>query len=212
VEDAEAEAGAEVLLELALLRLASHVMKKDILPGTVLRSLKERKLTLLPCVKRRSSIATSVDRKVTTPEIVPLLLRRNRKLLLKDRKNRLQLHAPEHLVPRSPRPALTVEMQDISSVIALKPLLVRPRRHQPEVANVEEQRLAPLAKRKHPVLATTVVKKVILRAIAPTKPSNSLKDRELVVVPVEAATEDAPRLVTDVELKTTWFAIVLSQT
>merc|ERR1712195_338117 len=71
---------------------------------------------------------------------------------------------------------------------------------------------SPPVKRTHLVLATTVIKKVILRAIVPTKPSSSLKDLGLVVVPVEAATEDALKLVTDVDLKTIWYAIVLSQT
>lgn len=198
---------------MALSRVASHVEKKDILPGIAPRSLRERKLIQLPCVRRRSSIAMSVERKVTMPEIALKLLRRirrNRKLLLKERNQEQNLADP--LVPRSLRPALTADRKGISNVIALKPQLVKPPVRRLEVQSVEEQRRAPLVKRNHLVLATTVIKKVILRAIVPTKPSSSLKDLELVVVPVEAATEDALKLVTDVDLKTIWYAIVLSQT
>ena len=77
---------------------------------------------------------------------------------------------------------------------------------------MEELNLVHLVKRSHLVLATTVIKKDILRAIAPMRPSNSLKVPELVVVPVEAATEDALKLVTDVELKTIWLRIVPNPT
>ena len=114
-------------------------------------------------------------------------------------------------MPRSLRPATTAERMDISSVTAPKLLLVMKHPWLLEEANVEENLVHPV-RRNHLVLATTVIKKDILRAIVPTKPSNSPKDPELVVVPVEAATEDALKLVTDVELKTIWLRIVPSPT
>ena len=153
-------------------------------------------------------------KKAITPEIAPKLLLSRRKLLLllKVRKN--VSHALEHLALRSLRPATHVDKRDISNVIAPKRLLVTPlvnlRAQVPP--NVEERLNVLLVRRNHLVHATTVDRKVILRANAKTRPSNSPKDPELVVVPVEAATEDALRPVTDVDLKTTWFAIVLSPT
>jgi hypothetical protein len=203
--DVEVEVVVEVQAQ-ELLNLASHVEKKAILLGIAPTSQKVRKLILLQCVRRRSSIVTSAEKRDITPETVLKLSLRKRLLPLK-RKRKLH-HA--HLARRNLRPVTTAMERVISSAIApKKPFLSQSVLL--EVASVEAD-LVPLVRRNPLVLVSTVDKKAMATVTVLRRLLNSPKVQELVVVPVLDATEDVLSFVTDVEMETIWFVIALSPT